>query len=151
MLAGEAADKTPQAVADLLEARRMFREMDAPGWRSRCEAELRARGHKFVMATRPRHDGGLTEREIEVLEEVALGLSNLQIADRLFISEKTVGRHLERIFAKLDVLSRTAAVTAGVERGLVTEVVDQVEAEMPTSGGSRPLSGVKSAVSATTP
>ncbi len=149
MLAGESAGKTPQAVADLLEARRLFREMEAPGWRSRCEAELRARGHKFVMASRHHDDAGLTDREIQVLEEVALGLSNQQIANRLFISEKTVGRHLEHIFAKLDVLSRIAAVTAAVERGLVTEVADQIAAE--SSGGSGALSELNSAEITATP
>ena len=149
MLAGEAAGKTPKAVANLLEARRMFREMDAPGWRSRCEAALRARGHKFVMASQHREDADLTDREIQVLEEVALGLSNQSIADRLFISEKTVGRHLERIFAKLNVLSRIAAVTAGVERGLVTEIADQVAAE--SSGGSGALSALDSAEMTATP
>ena len=136
MLAGEAAGKNPQAVADLVEARRLFREMEAPGWRSRCEAELRARGYKFVMASRHRDDSGLTEREIQVLEQVASGLTNHQIADRLFISEKTVGRHLERVFAKLNVLSRTAAVSAAVERGLVTEVVDHVAPDNPTGSGA---------------
>jgi DNA-binding CsgD family transcriptional regulator len=127
----------------------MFREMDAPGWRSRCEAALRARGHKFVMASRHRENAGLTDREIQVLEEVALGLSNQLIADRLFISERTVGRHLERIFAKLNVLSRIAAVTAGVERGLVTEVADQVSAE--SSGESGALSALDNAKMTATP
>ena len=141
MLAGEAAETTPQAVEDLLEARRMFRDMEAPAWRARCEAELRARGHKFVMASRHRDDATLTEREIEVLEQVAKGLTNQQIATRLYITETTVGHHLERIFVKLGVLSRTAAVSAGVERGLVTDVSDQVAA--PSSGGSGELSNVK--------
>ena len=149
MLAGEAAAKTPQAVADLLEARRLFREMDAPGWRSRCEAELRARGHRFVMASRHRDDAGLSDREFQVLEQVALGLTNQQIAERLFISEKTVGRHLERIFAKLNVLSRTAAVSTALERGLVTEVVDQAAAAA-SSAESGALSDVSSPDAATT-
>jgi DNA-binding CsgD family transcriptional regulator len=147
MLAGEAAGKNPRAIADLLEARRRFREMDAPGWRSRCEAELRTRGHKFVMASRHSDDAGLTEREIQVVEQLAFGLSNQQIADRLFISEKTVGRHLERVFAKLSVFSRTAAVTAVVERGLVAEVADQTEVE--NAAGSGLLSAVNSAPTTT--
>ena len=147
MLAGEAADKTPQAVADLLEARRMFREMDAPGWRSRCEAELRARGHKFVMASQHREDSDLTDREIQVLEEVAIGLSNQQIADRLHLSERTVAHHLESIHSKLAVNSRTAAVTTAIERGLIDEASDQAEGETPT--GSASLSGVQKTKAAT--
>lgn len=53
--------------------------------------------------------GPLTPREVEVLREVAGGSTNREIAERLFISEKTVGRHLANIFLKLDVGSRTAA------------------------------------------
>lgn len=147
MLAGEAAGKTPKAVANLLEARRMFREMDAPGWRSRCEAELRARGHKFVMASQHREDSDLTDREIQVLEEVALGLSNQQIADRLHLSERTVAHHLGSIHSKLAVNSRTAAVTTAIERGLIDEASDQAEGE--TATGSASLSGVQKTKAAT--
>lgn len=54
--------------------------------------------------------GPLTAREVEVLECVAVGMSNREVAGRLFISEKTVGRHLANIYLKLDVGTRTAAV-----------------------------------------
>lgn len=53
--------------------------------------------------------GPLTPREREVLEQVARGAGNREIADRLFISEKTVGRHLANIYLKIGVGSRTAA------------------------------------------
>jgi DNA-binding NarL/FixJ family response regulator len=53
--------------------------------------------------------GGLTARQAEVLRLVAQGKTDRQIAGELIISEKTVGRHLEHIFAKLGVSSRTAA------------------------------------------
>jgi DNA-binding CsgD family transcriptional regulator len=53
--------------------------------------------------------GPLTPREREVLELVARGAGNREIADRLFISEKTVGRHLANIYLKIGVGSRTAA------------------------------------------
>ena len=52
---------------------------------------------------------GLTARELEVLRLVASGLSNRDIAKELVISEHTVARHLQNIFAKLGVSSRTAA------------------------------------------
>lgn len=126
MLAGDAGGKQPEAVEDLLEARRRFREMDAAGWRAQCEAILRARGHRFVMPSKRRETGDMSEREVEVLEQLALGLTNREIGHRLYISEKTVGRHLERIFAKLGVTSRTAAVSAAQELGIVTEIDDQV-------------------------
>ena len=51
----------------------------------------------------------LTARELEVLVELAAGLTNRQIAGRLFISEKTVGVHVSRIFAKIGVHSRVQA------------------------------------------
>ena len=53
--------------------------------------------------------GGLTKRELEVLAGVAAGASNRDVAKKLFISEKTVGRHLANIYVKLGVSSRTAA------------------------------------------
>lgn len=54
--------------------------------------------------------GGLTKREVDILRRVAGGATNKQVAEELCISEKTVGRHLANIYAKLDVSSRTAAV-----------------------------------------
>ena len=53
--------------------------------------------------------GGLTKREAEVLGCIAAGASNREVASQLFISDKTVGRHLANIFVKLGVSSRTAA------------------------------------------
>ncbi len=61
----------------------------------------------------------LTPREIEVLRLVSDGLSNTQIASRLFISEATVKTHLLRLFEKLDVNDRTRAVTLAMERGIL--------------------------------
>ncbi len=52
---------------------------------------------------------GLTKRELEILRLVAAGETNKQIAERIFISEKTVARHLANVYAKLGVSSRTAA------------------------------------------
>lgn len=61
----------------------------------------------------------LSGREIEVLELVAAGRSNTEVADALFISETTVKSHLAHIFSKLDVSSRTAAVSAARRRGIL--------------------------------
>jgi DNA-binding CsgD family transcriptional regulator len=60
----------------------------------------------------------LTPREAEVLGQLARGHSNRQIAGALFISEKTVARHLSNIFAKLGVSSRAAAAAYAVEHDL---------------------------------
>jgi DNA-binding CsgD family transcriptional regulator len=64
---------------------------------------------------------GLTRREREVLELVAAGLTNRQIADRLFISENTVGVHVGNILGKLDASSRTEAAGIAHRLGLVGE------------------------------
>ena len=61
----------------------------------------------------------LTAREVEVLELVARGSSNADIAAALFISEATVKTHLLHSFAKLGVDDRTAAVVAALERGII--------------------------------
>lgn len=63
----------------------------------------------------------LSVREAEVLALVADGLSNQQIAQRLFLSQATVKSHLVHIFAKLDADSRTAAVAVAVQRGLIRQ------------------------------
>jgi DNA-binding NarL/FixJ family response regulator len=67
---------------------------------------------------RERRPGGLTARQAEVLRLVAAGGTDREIAGALGLSEKTVGRHLDNIFAKLDVSSRAAAAAAAVRMGL---------------------------------
>lgn len=62
----------------------------------------------------------LTERELEVLRRAARGLTNKQIGADLSISDRTVQNHLANIYAKLAVASRTEAVTAALQRGLLT-------------------------------
>jgi len=62
---------------------------------------------------------GLTAREVEVLRLVADGLNNQVIAERLFLSEHTVHRHVANIFNKLSVSSRAAAVAQAARRGLL--------------------------------
>jgi DNA-binding NarL/FixJ family response regulator len=61
----------------------------------------------------------LSSREIEVLELVAAGRSNTDVAEELFVSETTIKSHLAHIFSKLDVNSRTAAVSAARRRGIL--------------------------------
>jgi len=61
----------------------------------------------------------LSDREVEILIEVANGATNREIAAHLFISEATVKTHLMHIYEKLEVNDRAAAVAAGYERGLL--------------------------------
>jgi HD-GYP domain-containing protein (c-di-GMP phosphodiesterase class II) len=82
-------------------------------------AVLEAAGHR-----RPRRReavAGLTAREVEVLVLLARGLSNRQIAERLVITPKTAGNHVEHIYAKIGASSRTAAAMFAVQHGLLPE------------------------------
>jgi DNA-binding NarL/FixJ family response regulator len=73
-----------------------------------------------VPDTRPEAIEELTAREREVLELMGRGLSNGEIADTLVISEVTVKSHIGRIFTKLDLRDRAAAIVYAFDRGLVS-------------------------------
>jgi DNA-binding NarL/FixJ family response regulator len=90
----------------------VFERLGAAPDLERLEAPAEADG-----ATARRH--GLTARELEVLRLVAAGLTNKAIAKQLFVSEKTVDRHVSNIFGKLDVSSRAAATAYAYEHGLI--------------------------------
>lgn len=66
-------------------------------------------------------DGLLSERELELLLEVAKGYSNKEISERLFISENTVKKHLNNIYSKLGVKSRTSAISKAKALGILAE------------------------------
>jgi DNA-binding NarL/FixJ family response regulator len=67
----------------------------------------------------PATDGGLTQRELEVLRLVATGMTNREIAEELVLSEKTVARHVSNIFAKVGLSTRAAATAYAYEHDLV--------------------------------
>ena len=109
--ADRAAGDTEGARLELRAARSVY---------ERLGAEPDARRAAALLGTvEDRPAGGLTGREREVLRLVAAGRTNRAIAAELVISEHTVARHLNNIFAKLDVSSRTAATAYAYTHGLV--------------------------------
>ena len=81
--------------------------------------DVSAAGHRV----RRRREGlaGLTAREVEVLRLLAQGLSNKEIANRLVISPKTAGNHIEHIYARIDASSRATASPFAAQHGLLPE------------------------------
>jgi two-component system, NarL family, response regulator LiaR len=73
----------------------------------------------FVPDERKREDLGITRRECEILELIAQGMSNREIAGRLYLSENTIKTHSSRVFDKLGAKRRTHAVQLGKEFGLL--------------------------------
>ncbi|MBJ8343478.1 helix-turn-helix transcriptional regulator [Antrihabitans sp. YC2-6] len=141
---GDHADATPQ----LRRACRLWNELAAPYEAARCAVllaralralgdedsaivELRSAKQTFAALGAapdardvaalldPCLPGGLSSREAEVLRLVAVGKTNPDIAATLFLSEKTVARHLSNIFTKIGVTSRTAAAAFAFEHRLV--------------------------------
>jgi DNA-binding NarL/FixJ family response regulator len=90
-------------------ARWVFRDLGATPDLARIEA----------LTRKSQAVGGLTARELEVLRLVAAGKTNRSIATDLFLSEKTVARHLSNIFTKLGLSSRAAATAYAYEHDLI--------------------------------
>ncbi|MFZ5972765.1 MAG: response regulator transcription factor [Bacteroidota bacterium] len=75
--------------------------------------------HPFVLNEAKLNQLGISRRELEVLQLMAEGLSNQQIADRLFVSLNTIKTHCANLFLKLEVTKRTQAVHRGREWQLI--------------------------------
>jgi ATP/maltotriose-dependent transcriptional regulator MalT len=91
--------------APLRDARDAFDAMSCAGWGDQARRELRASGessNRRGLATRDQ----LTAQELQIAQLAAQGLSNRDIAQRLYLSHRTVGTHLYRIFPKLRIISR---------------------------------------------
>ena len=76
-------------------------------------------GGAFIPDDKKRENLHITRRELEILELMAQGLSNREIAEKLFVSENTVKTHSSRVFDKLGARRRTQAVQLGKEFGLL--------------------------------
>ena len=73
----------------------------------------------FVLNARKLEELGITKRELEILSLIASGMSNREIAEKLFVSENTVKTHSSRLFDKMNAKRRTQAVQLGKEFGLI--------------------------------
>jgi HD-GYP domain-containing protein (c-di-GMP phosphodiesterase class II) len=92
-----------------------------------ADAVLGAAGHR--VPRRREGPAGLTRREVEVLVLLAYGQSNKAIADRLVITPKTVGNHVEHIYRKIGCSTRAAASLFAMQRGLLPELESAPEDE----------------------
>jgi DNA-binding NarL/FixJ family response regulator len=85
------------------------------------EAVLEAAGQS--RGKRRRGPAGLTPREIEVLVLIARGASNRQVAERLGITPKTAGTHIERIYTKIGATTRSTAALFAMQHGLLDPLI----------------------------
>jgi HD-GYP domain-containing protein (c-di-GMP phosphodiesterase class II) len=105
------AEETAARLRDDVRAGRL----DGPA----VDAVLQAAGHR--VPRRVQAPAGLTGREVEVLALLARGLSNRQIAERLVITPKTAGNHIEHIYTKIGTSGRAGAAMFAVQHGLLPE------------------------------
>jgi DNA-binding CsgD family transcriptional regulator len=91
--------------APLREAIGLFDALGATRWSERARQELRATGEKIGPRTADARDH-LTPQELQIAQLAAAGLSNREIGERLFLSHRTIGSHLYRIFPKLGITAR---------------------------------------------
>jgi DNA-binding CsgD family transcriptional regulator len=106
----------------MLEALGLFEKLGATAAAKRCREKLRDAGVRGVArgprASTSNNIARLTSRELQIVALLAEGLTNAAIAARLVRSEKTIDHHISAIFRKLEVRSRSAAVTAAERLGL---------------------------------
>jgi DNA-binding CsgD family transcriptional regulator/tetratricopeptide (TPR) repeat protein len=110
------------ALADARRALEVVDRLGAPGVRRAVLRDRHARGLPVPRGPRSASRGNpalLTGRELEVLQLLADGLSNADLAQRLYLSEKTVGHHVSAVLRKLGEPTRARAVAAALRRGLV--------------------------------
>lgn len=103
--------RAADARAPLREACDLFDAIGVPTWAERARGELRATGERSRRRTDDTRDE-LTAQEMQIAQMAAEGLNNRDIAQRLFLSHRTMGSHLYRIFPKLGITSRVELARA---------------------------------------
>jgi DNA-binding CsgD family transcriptional regulator/tetratricopeptide (TPR) repeat protein len=121
------------AAPDAADGGRALEIVDRLGYVGVRRALMRSRAAQGVPVPRgPRpssrgNPAGLTARELEVLRLLAQGLSNAEVAGRLFLSEKTVGHHVSAVLRKLGEPTRSRAVAAALRRRIVTADTETID------------------------
>ncbi|GAA3160753.1 hypothetical protein GCM10010531_10410 [Blastococcus jejuensis] len=108
------------AAAEARAALEVFRTLGARRDADEAAQLLRELGVRIPAPRSPRTPAGLTPRECEVLRLVVDGLSNQQIADRLFLSKRTVEHHVGHVMAKIGVDTRSELIAVGLARAELT-------------------------------
>jgi DNA-binding CsgD family transcriptional regulator len=107
--------RSAESRSSLRESVALFDALGAAAWSRRARQELRATGEK-VGRRAPDLRDRLTAQELQIAQLAAAGLSNRQIAERLFLSPRTIGGHLYRIFPKLEITARAQLRNAFADR-----------------------------------
>lgn len=118
------AGSRTEAASHLTNAYRIVRNLGARPMAERIAADLESLGEKIEEGRHPeptgvKTRGGLTRRQVEIARLLALGLTNKEIAGRLYLSARTVDMHVSNILDRLDCRSRTEAVRKANELGLL--------------------------------
>jgi HD-GYP domain-containing protein (c-di-GMP phosphodiesterase class II)/DNA-binding CsgD family transcriptional regulator len=119
VFAALAADRPHRAAHDDDAAARALEREARAGLDGEAVACVLAAAGRREPPAPPRWPADLTDREVEVLRPIARGRSNRQVAERLVISPKTVGRHVENLYRKIGVSSRAAAAVFAMEHRLL--------------------------------
>jgi HD-GYP domain-containing protein (c-di-GMP phosphodiesterase class II) len=119
VLAALLADRPHRPGVDLARATRLMRAEVRSGRLDGRAVECVIGAAGGEGRTVPANPDGLTDREVEVLGLIASGLTNRQAGEQLFISAKTVGRHIENIYAKTGVSTRAGAAVYAMEQQLL--------------------------------
>jgi len=109
--------QTDEALAEVRQSVEAFSTLRAE--RELARAQRVDERLRVPEPARRRESGGLSRREVEVVQLIAKGWSNPRIAERLFISDHTVHRHVANILVKLDARSRSAIVARAATMGLL--------------------------------
>ena len=124
----------------LREARDGFERLGARPWAERAREELRAAGERSDLPAADEWDA-LSPQEIQIASMVIQGLTNREVGERLFLSHRTVGSHLYRMFPKLGINSRSELLRLAAERERVQPAITELTCAGDCSRQQRGVTG----------